>query len=121
MGNHTILTAEDALVIYERAQAGERQSAIARDFAVSEATVSAIKCGYYWNDVTGHERVRPLTPRQEQTRAIYSAYWDEKQPVHLIAQRFGVSRSHVYDVRNGTTRPEITGHPYPKARKRKAQ
>lgn len=120
-GNHSVLTPEDALVIYERAQAGERQSVIARDFVVSEATVSGIKCGYYWNDVTGHERVRPLTEMQKLTLAIYSAYWDEKLPVPAIAKRFGVSRGMVYDIRNGTTRPEITGHPFPKPRKRKAQ
>ena len=119
-GNHSILTPEDALHIYERAHAGERQAKIARDFVVSEATVSAIKCGYYWNEVTGHERVRPLTPRQELTLAIYSAYWDEKLSVPAIAKRFGVSTSYVYDVRNGTIRPGLTGHPFPKPRKRKA-
>lgn len=117
-GNHHVLTPEDAMAIYERAHAGERQARIAADFAISEATVSGIKCGYYWNDVTGHERVRPLTPMQQLTLEIYSAYWDKKLPVPVIAKQFGVSRGMVYDIRNGTTRPELTGHPFPKPRKR---
>jgi hypothetical protein len=116
--NHQVLTPEDALDIYRRAMAGENQAAIARDHVISQATVSGIKCGYYWNDVTGHKRTRPLTPRQELTLAIYSAYWDKKMPVPAIAQEYGVSRSTVYDIRNGTTRSEITGHPFPKPRKR---
>ena len=116
--NHSILTPEDALDIYERAHAGERQASIAEDHVISQATVSGIKCGYYWNDVTGHERTRPLTAQQEKTLAIYSAYWDRKLPVPAIAQEFGVSRSTVYDIRNGTTRAQITGHPHPKPRKR---
>lgn len=120
-GNHSVLTPEDALAIYERAHNGERQAKIARDFAVSEATVSGIKCGYHWNDVTGHERVRPLTEMQKLTLAIYAAYWEEKLPVPAIARRFGVSRGMVYDIRNGTTRPALTGHPFPKPRKRKAE
>lgn len=119
-GNHSVLTPEDALAIYERATSGERQAKIAHDFAVSEATVSGIKCGYYWNEITGHERVRPLTARQELVLAIYSAYWDRKLPVPAIAREFGVARTTVYDIRNGTTGAKLTGHPFPKPRKRKA-
>lgn len=115
--NHSVLTPEDALAIYRRAWAGERQAVIARDFVISESTVSGIKCGYYWNDVTGHERTRPLTPRQEKVLAVYSAYWDQKLPVAEIAERFGMCRTAVYGIRNGSTAAKLTGHPFPKSRK----
>jgi hypothetical protein len=121
MNNHSILTPEDALDIYRRAHAGERQAAIAADHVISEQTVSAIKCGYYWNDVTGHERVRPLTARQDRTLAIYSEYWEKKQPVPAIAEKFGVSLNTVYYIRNGATGAKLTGHPNPRLRNRKAQ
>lgn len=119
MNNNNILTPEDALDIYQRAHAGEKQGDIARDHVISQATVSGIKRGLYWNEVTGHERVRPLTARQERIREIYAAYWEKKQPVPAIAARFGVSMTAVYYIRNGATGSKLTGHPNPKSRPRK--
>ena len=121
MGNNRIriLTAEDARDIYDRAHAGEKQVDIARDHVVSQGTVSGIKRGYYWNEVTGHERTRPLTARQDRIMDIYAEYWEKKQPVPVIAARFGVSLSTVYDIRNGMTGARFTGHPNPRQRKRK--
>jgi hypothetical protein len=119
MNNHCILTPEDALDIYVRAHAGERQADIARDHVISQATVSGIKRGLYWNAVTGHERVRPLTANQDRIRDIYAEYWEKKQPVPVIAARFGVSLTAVYDIRSGATGAKLTGHPNPKLRTRK--
>ena len=121
VSNHHILSPEDALDIYTRARSGEKQKDIAKDHVISQATVSGIKCGYYWNEVTGHERTRPLSERQLRVLDIYSEYWDKKQPVPAIAERFGVSTTTVYDIRNGTIGAKLTGHPNPKIRKRKAQ
>lgn len=105
------LTPEDVLDIYERCHEGERQATIASDYDISQATVSGIKLGQYWNRVTGLPRRRKLTDSQQRTVAIYSAYWEEKLPVKEIAARFDVSRGCVYDVRNGTTGADLTGHP----------
>ena len=118
MANNTngILTREDVLDIYERAHSGESQTEIAKDYAVSQATVSGIKLGSYHNETTGHARNRRLTPRQERMLDIYSAYWDDKLPVKEIAEKFGVSQGAVYDIRNGSTGRQITGHPRPKIR-----
>lgn len=101
--------------IYRRCHSGEKQSAIAKDHVISQATVSGIKRGEYWNDITGEPRRRPLTPGQRRRLAIYDAYWVEKLPVKQIALRFGVCQSTVYDIRNGTTAARITGHPIRKA------
>lgn len=115
--NTSVLTPEDVLDIYDRAHSGDKQSKIASDYSVSQATVSGIKRGYYWNEVTGHVRTRPLSARQDRILDIYSEYWDKKQPVPEIAARFGVSLTTVYDIRNGKIGHKITGHPNPKLRK----
>jgi hypothetical protein len=116
---HSVLTPEDVLDIYELAWSGDNQTQIAKDYAVSQATVSGIKLGYYWNEVTGHERHRPLTPRQERIMDIYSAYWDSKRTVPDIAAEYGVSLSTVYDIRRGLVGARVTGHPTtPKIRKK---
>jgi hypothetical protein len=115
VNNNCILTPEDVMDIYRRCHAGEKQSDIAKDHVISQATVSGIKRGEYWNNITGHPRRRPLTPGQLTKLAIYDAYWVEKLPVKEIAVRFGVSKNTVYDIRNGTTAAHITGHPIRKA------
>lgn len=114
----SVLTPEDALDIYTRAHSGESQTQIAKDHVVSQATVSSIKHGYYWNDVTGHMRSR-RSARHERILSIYAEYWEKKQPVPAIAERFGVSLTTVYDIRNGTVGAKLTGHPNPKTRLRK--
>ena len=120
--NRGLLTPEDVLDIYERAWSGESQSSIRADHVISQATVSGIKLGYYWTEITGHARRRPLTERQERIMDIYSEYWDKKRPVPEIAAEFGVSLSTVYDIRRGLVGSKFTGHPTkPKVRKRVAQ
>ena len=105
------LTAEDALDIYQRAHSGEKQSSIARDYDCSQATVTGIKRGVYWDKVTGHPRGRPLTDRQLRIIDIYSAYWDDKLPIRLIAPQYGLSLKAVYDILKGRTGAYLTGHP----------
>lgn len=109
------LIPEDVLDIYDRAWAGEPQSSIRKDHMISQATVTSIKHGYYWNHVTGHAKTR-ISERQGRILDIYSEYWDKKRPVPEIAAEFGVSLTCVYDIRNGKTGAQITGHPNPKLR-----
>lgn len=109
------LSVEDVLDIYARSHEGESQTQIARDYMVAQSTVSGIKRGYYWNQVTGAPRTRPLTENHQLYLRIYSAYWDEKQRPKDIAARFGVSVDAVYCIRNGKTGAHITGHPTRKA------
>jgi hypothetical protein len=113
MGNSNprVLTPEDALDIYERVCAGEKQSDIARDHVISQATVSGIKRGYHWNHVTGLPRSRPLTERQQRTLEIYSAYWEQKLPPAQIAATFGLTKTSVYNILKGRTGARLTGHP----------
>lgn len=51
-----VLTAEDVLVINERLQEGEKGAVIARDFAISQQSVSSIKTGETWNWLTGNRK-----------------------------------------------------------------
>lgn len=55
-GRATVLTAEDVEVINERLQNGEKGAAIARDFAVSQQSISSIKTGETWNWLTGNRK-----------------------------------------------------------------
>lgn len=116
--NTSNLTPEDVMDIYDRAHSGDKQVKIAADYSVSQATVSGIKRGYYWNEITGHVRTRPLSNRQDRIMEIYAEYWERKVSVPDIAARFGVSLTTVYDIRNGKTGAKLTGHPNPKIRKR---
>ena len=63
-----VLEAEDVEVIYSRLCNGDRGARIAEDFAISQQSVSAIKCGKSWGHVTGLGE--PLNPRNRVTRAI---------------------------------------------------
>ena len=105
------LTAEDALDIYQRCHEGEKQSSIAIDYDCSQATISGIKRGIYWSRVTGHPRTRPMSPRQLRIIDVYSAYWDDKLPVKVIAPQYGLSLKAVYDILKGRTGAYLTGHP----------
>lgn len=117
-----VLTPEDVLDIYDRAHSGDRQVKIASDYAISQATVSGIKRGYFHTEITGHEPFYPPTARQDRIMDIYSEYWDKKVPVPEIAEKFGVSLSTVYDIRRGLVGAKFTGHPVtPKIRKRVAK
>lgn len=51
-----MLTPEDVRIINERLQQGEKGAVIARDFAVSQQSVSAIKTGETWNWLTGNRK-----------------------------------------------------------------
>lgn len=50
------LTNEQVLEIYSRAWSGEKVCDIAREFGISNTTVSAIKHGQNWTSVTNHQQ-----------------------------------------------------------------
>jgi uncharacterized protein YjcR len=110
------LEAEDVLDIYKRTHEGEKQVRIANDYGVSQSVVSGIKSGYYWSHVTGAERTRPLTSRQQRVIQIYNAYWLQKRPVREIAEEYGMSLTAVYEIRAGRVGGRYTGHPAPRNR-----
>ncbi len=104
------LTPEDVLDIYQRCQEGDQQSSIAKDYDISQQTVSGIKHGLYWNSVTGLPRKRPVSALQQRALDIYAA----DLPVKEIAAEFGVSLKTVYDIREGRRRATLTCHPNPR-------
>lgn len=53
-----VLTDQDALRVYEMAWQGIAQSKIAAEFGITRNNVGAIKHGWSWTHVTGHESVR---------------------------------------------------------------
>ena len=114
--NQHVLTAEDALVIYQRLVEGERGSDIARDFAVSQQTVSSIRTGRTWGHTTG---VRPDAPRPNTERGALSradalavdALLKEGVEVAVLARTYGVSYQTIYALRIGKSWAWLTGRP----------
>lgn len=112
-----VLEHEDVEVIWERLCAGERGARIARDFATSQQSISAIKCGKAWGHVTGLGE--PLDPRNRVTRAILS----EEQVLEIdgalkagtatqreLARRYGVSDATIFGIKTGQTWQWLTGN-----------
>lgn len=114
---YAVLEAEDVEVIYARLLKGERGARIAQDFAISQQSVSAIKCGKAWGHVTGLGE--PLDPRAHITRAILT----EEQVLEIdaalkagtatqreLAQRYGVSDSTIFGIKTGQAWQWLTGN-----------
>lgn len=121
----TELTREDVEIIYARLQSGERGAAIARDFAVSQQAVSAIRTGENWGHVTG---LKPGDPRAHTHRGTLTRdqvlavdqLLKEGVEVTVLARSFGVTYQTIYAIRLGTSWAWLTGRPVLKpARKKK--
>jgi hypothetical protein len=115
VGNH-VLTAEDVEVIHERLVNGEKGVDIARDFAVSQQTVSSIRTGESWGYATGvnPDAPRPNTDRgslrRDDVRAI-DQLLKEGVEVAVLARSYGVSYQTIYAIRMGRTWSWLTGRP----------
>jgi hypothetical protein len=114
--NQHVLTAEDVMVIHERLCLGHKGVDIARDFAVSQQTVSAIRTGECWGHVTG---IRPADPRAHIHRAVLvedqvlevDTLLKAGVPVAEVARRFGVAYQTVSNIRHGISWAWLTGRP----------
>lgn len=107
------LIEEDVLAIFDRIKAGDKNVDIARDFAVSEQTISGIKNGQTWSRVTGIEyKPRKRAPRnvlsEEQVLEV-DAELKRGIPVNELAKRLGVTRSVIYNISIGKTWGRLTG------------
>lgn len=112
--SNKVLTPEDVLAIRDRLNRGEPGVSIARDFAISQQTVSGIKTGAYWGRVTGLDARAPgeHTSRgklsREDVMAIDDALEEGVPPIEL-ARRYGVSHNTIYLIRLGRTWAWLTG------------
>lgn len=111
-----VLTREDVEVIHERLTRGERGVDIARDFVVSQQTVSAIRTGEYWGHVTGVQQGSPRsrsdigTLRRDQVLAV-SGRLHDGATVKDLASEYGVPYHVIYDIRVGASWAWLTGRP----------
>lgn len=112
--SNTVLIPGDVLAILERLAAGDSGVEIARDFGVSQQTVSSIKTGECWGHVTG---MAPRTAGEHSNRgkltrsevlAIDAALREGVRPVEL-ARRYGVAHTTIYSLRLGHTWAWLTG------------
>jgi hypothetical protein len=105
-----VLTAEDAVAIYERTQDGESNILIALDFEVTPQTVSAIKLGQNWGHATGQVRIR--APKQqlsvEDVLAIDKALTAGGKPIPL-AREFNVAVQTIRNIQTGRNWTQVTG------------
>jgi len=107
-----VLEREDVEVIHLRLNKGEKGTAIARDFCISQQTVSGIKNGQLWAGVTGRPLKRTSKPKlhlnEEQVREI-DAELRRGVADRTLADRYGVTRSMIYNIRIGKTWAWVTG------------
>lgn len=109
------------LDIHEAAWAGEPVSAIAKRFGTSTSAVSRIKLGQCYSDVTGQEPIHNpdwaardaarvhLKLTAEQVLEIYRRAWAGEN-LRVLAEEFGVQRSHICLIKHGDSWAHITGH-----------
>lgn len=108
------LNEADVRAINDRLNAGDRATAIARDFVISQQSVSAIKNGKAWGHVTGRSTKDPREHKnrgvlnREQVLAIDAALKEGVRPSHL-AEQYGVSHNTIYQLRLGQTWAWLTG------------
>ena len=107
------LIEEDVRAIFDRIQAGDRNVDIARDFAVSEQTISGIRTGQCWSHITGVEyRPRKRAPRNVLSEAqVLEVDAELKRGISTneLAKRYGVTRSVIYNIAIGKTWGRLTG------------
>ena len=107
-----LLTEEDVEIIFDRLREGERGTSIARDFAVSQQTISSIATGRTWGHVTG------LKPREPRPRMVTKAKLTEEQVKEIrrelqengahgrqrvLALKYGVSDTTIHAIKTGKT------------------
>ena len=107
-----VLEREDVEVIHLRLEKGEPGTAIARDFCISQQTVSGIKNGQLWASVTGRPLQLSKKPKlsltPDQVREI-DAELRRGVANRVLADRYGVTRSMIYNIKIGKTWGWITG------------
>lgn len=115
MSYRAVLDEEDVMVIFQRLQDGERGAVIARDFAISQQSVSAIKTGKVWGHVTGLGE--PLDPRSRITNSklteadvlVIDSRLRAGESVTPIAADYGVCYQTVRDIKLGISWAWLTG------------
>ena len=107
-----VLEREDVEVIHLRLEQGEPGTTIARDFCISQQTVSGIKNGQLWARVTGRplkiSKKPKLSLAPDQVREI-DAELRRGVTCRVLADRYGVTRSMIYNIRIGKTWAWVTG------------
>ena len=107
-----VLEREDVEVIHLRLLDGEPGTAIARDFCISQQTVSGIKNGQLWASVTGRplrlSKKPKLSLTADQVREI-DAELRRGVTTRVLADRYEVTRSMIYNIKIGRTWGWVTG------------
>lgn len=96
------LTDEQAQEIRRCLESGETGKAVAKRFGISPNTVSRIRNGAGWSKVVGEPLGAAHTLSEHRVKSIRRQL-AKGVPTDAIAAKFGVSRTHVYRIRNGNT------------------
>jgi len=105
-----VLTEDDVLFIYEALQDGEAQAILARDFDITQQSVSAIWTGRTWSDVTGKvlQESHRCKLTVDDVLAIDTALRAGAKNVDL-AREFSVSNQLISNIRRGRDWTWVTG------------
>lgn len=121
MAKPGVLSKEDVLVINERLLAKERGAAIARDFEVSQQSISAIKTGESWGHVTGRGTKQPASPERMNTKSAVLTVAQVREIADrldggarqtVLAEEYNVSTQTIYSIKSGLAWGWLTGREY---------
>lgn len=107
-----VLDPDDVLAIHEALQAGESQPSLARDFGVTQQTISAINTGAAWGEITGRTLLTSAKAQLtvEDVIAIDAAL-REGVPGKVIAEDYAVTEQAISNIKRGRNWTWVTGRP----------
>jgi len=112
-----VLTEEDVRLIYKALKDGEPQGMLAREFGVTQQSISAINNGAAWSAVTGeiHKPSRRSQLTVEDVRTIDQALRAGGSAAAL-AKDYSVSEETISNIKRGRNWTWVTGRPLIKRR-----
>jgi hypothetical protein len=103
-----ILTKEQILEIDQRLRDGEKGNPTAKAYGVSSATITGIKTGKSWSELTG----RIYVPKQRLTKAQVLEIDQRDENTDDLAKEYGVSSATIQRIKSGQGWSHITGRVY---------
>jgi|SaaInlV_200m_DNA_3_1039701.scaffolds.fasta_scaffold02567_5 predicted DNA-binding protein YlxM (UPF0122 family) len=112
--NHGILVKEQLLEIKNLFGLGVKSRIIAEQFDVSEGTISNIRRGNFWSNITGIKNGDYNNGSGGSKLTKFQAIdvkdmLEDKVSVDIIANKFGLDITSIYNIRAGKTYTEYTG------------
>ena len=107
MSNRAKLKEKEVLDIYK---SKEKTSFLSEKYKVDQSIIFDIKSGNTWKHLTGGLNV--MSRKKILSNYIIMSIYNEDMPTNLVAQKYGVAKSTVKNIRNGNAHVNITKHKF---------